>query len=33
MSQFPAWGSRDTTILISPDSEFMRYFNNLEGKR
>jgi len=23
----------DTTILISPDSEFMRYFNNLEGKR
>ena len=23
----------DTTILISPNSEFMRYFNNLEGKR
>ncbi len=23
----------DTTILLSPDSEFFRYFNNLEGSR
>ncbi|MEO0399720.1 MAG: protease modulator HflC [Pseudomonadota bacterium] len=23
----------DTTILLSPDSEFFRYFNNLEGRR
>lgn len=23
----------ETTILLSPDSEFFRYFNNLEGKR
>ena len=23
----------DTTILLSPDSEFFRYFNSLEGKR
>ncbi|MEL6372116.1 MAG: protease modulator HflC [Pseudomonadota bacterium] len=23
----------DTTILLSPDSEFFRYFNNLEGNR
>ncbi len=23
----------DTTILLSPDSEFMRYFNNLEGRK
>lgn len=23
----------DSTILLSPDSEFFRYFNNLEGKR
>ena len=25
--------SGDTTILLSPDSEFFRYFNNLEGRR
>ncbi|WP_411816108.1 protease modulator HflC [Hyphococcus sp. DH-69] len=25
--------SGDTTILLSPESEFFRYFNNLDGKR
>ena len=25
--------SGETTILLSPDSEFFRYFNNLEGRR
>jgi membrane protease subunit HflC len=25
--------SGDSTILLSPNSEFFRYFNNLRGKR
>ena len=28
-----AMRSGDTTILLSPDSEFLRYFNNLEGRK
>ena len=28
-----ALGSDDTTMVLSPDSEFFRYFNNLQGRR
>ena len=28
-----ALGSEDTTMVLSPDSEFFRYFGNLKGVR